>query len=385
MISYHEKLLHAGPQLIIATIREKFWPLRVRNLARKVVHGCLKCFRCKPSALEQIMGDLPVERVTPTFPFFNTGVDLCGPLFYRHAPRKSSPVKCYVAIFVCLATKAVHIELVADLSTNAFIMALKRFVARRGRPSVIECDNAKNFLGTSRTLAQLRDQFRSQQHKHSVTTYCSEEGIYFKFIPPRSPNFGGLWEAAVRSFKRHLKATIGLTILLKDDLETILTQIESCLNSRPLTQLTSDPEDLEILTPGHFLIHRPLVSIPEPSYEELPKNRLDRYQQTQEFVRRIWKRWSMDYLSGLHPRTKWTRLRENISIGTMVLLKDENLPPLKWRLGRVTQIIRGDDGNVRVVSVRTQDGEYRRAITKVCVLPVQQPAPAASNDILSGM
>ncbi|XP_055633257.1 uncharacterized protein LOC129773639 [Toxorhynchites rutilus septentrionalis] len=233
------------------------------------------------------MGDLPTERVTPAFPFLNTGVDLCGPFFYRHALRKSIPVKCYVAIFVCLATKAVHVELVGDLSTKSFIAALKRFVARRGRPAVIECDNAKNFLGTSRALPELYAQFRTQQHKHAVTTQCSEEGIFFKFIPPRSPNFCGLWEAAVKSFKKHFKATIGTTILLKDDLETVLVQIESCLNSRPLTQLTSEPEDLEILTPGHFLVHRPLVSIPEPSYEALPTNRLDRYQHAQELVRRI--------------------------------------------------------------------------------------------------
>lgn len=181
--------------------------------------------------------------------------------------------------------------LVADLSTAAaFVATLKRFVARRGRPAA------------------------------AVISNCGEEGIFFKFIPPRSPNFGGLWEASVKSSKKHFKATIGTTVLLKDELETILTQIESCLNSRPLKQLTSEPEDLEILTPGHFLIHRPLASIPEPSYETLPSNRLDRYQQTQEFVRRIWKHWSTEYLSGLHPRTKWTRLRDNISIGTMVLL-----------------------------------------------------------------
>ncbi|XP_062558236.1 uncharacterized protein LOC134223115 [Armigeres subalbatus] len=324
--SYHQRLLHAGPQLLISSVREKFWPLRVRNLARKVVHSCVKC--CKTTVSDQMMEDLPV----------GGRVDLCGPLFYRYPMRKSKPVKCYVAIFVCLATKAIHIELVADLSTAAFIAALKRFVGRRGRPAVIECDNAKNFVGASRTLADLMEQFRSQQHKHAVTTYCGEEGIFFKFIPPRSPNFGGLWEAAVRSFKKHFKTTIGTTVLLKDDLETVLVQIESCLNSRPLTQLTSEPEDLEILTPGHFLVHRPLVSIPEPSYENVPTNRLDRYQHTQEFVRRIWKRWSTDYLSGLHPRTKWTRLRDNISIGTMVLLKDDNLPPLKWHYGRVTQI-----------------------------------------------
>ncbi|XP_058820716.1 uncharacterized protein LOC131682920 [Topomyia yanbarensis] len=380
---YHKKLLHAGPQLIIANMREKFWPLRVRNLARRVVHSCIKCFRCKPTILEQLMGELPPERVTPTFPFLTTGVDLCGPFYYRHAGRKSSPTKGFVAIFVCLVTKAVHIELVADLSTNAFVSALKRFVARRGLPAVIECDNAKNFVGASRELAELAKQFASQQHQHVVTSHCSENGIWFKFIPPRSPNFGGIWEAAVKSCKKHLKATLGTAILMKDDLETLLTQTEGCLNSRPLTQLSSDPEDLEVLTPGHFLVSRPLVAIPEPSYEAIPKGRLDRYQLTQEYLRRIWKHWSMDYLSGLLPRTKWTRQRDNVTIGTMVLLKEDNLPPLKWRLGRITQIFRGDDGNVRVVSVKTKDGELRRAISNICVLPVRKPATAGDEDSLS--
>ncbi|XP_062704645.1 uncharacterized protein LOC134286948 [Aedes albopictus] len=382
---YHQKLLHAGPQLLIAHLREQFWPLRVRNLARKVVQDCIRCYRCKPTVQEQLMGDLPSERVTPTYPFLKTGVDLCGPLFYRHHGRKSPPVKCYVAIFVCLVTKAVHIELVADLTTDAFISALKRFIARRSKPAVIECDNAKNFQGASRALAELLAQFRSQQHQHSVGSFCVEEGIEFKFIPPRSPNFGGLWEAAVKSFKKHLKSTIGTTVLYKDDLETLLVQIESCLNSRPLTQLSTDPEDLEVLTPGHFLVLRPLVAAAEPSYEEIPQNRLNRYQMTQEFVRRIWKRWSTDYLSGLHPRTKWTRQRDNLAVGTLVLLKDEKLPPLRWCLGRVTRLFYGDDGNVRVVSVRTKDGEFNRAISKVCVLPIQQLARADEDVVLADM
>ncbi|XP_055527715.1 uncharacterized protein LOC129720283 [Wyeomyia smithii] len=161
MVYYHEKLLHAGPQLLIATIRGRFWPLRVRNLARRVVHQCMKCFRCKPTVFDQPMGDLPAERVNPTYPFIKTGVDLCEPIYYRHTGRKSAPIKGYVAIFVCLVTKAVHIELVADLSTNAFIAVLKRFVARRGKPTVIECDNAKNFLGASRELAELSRHFGS--------------------------------------------------------------------------------------------------------------------------------------------------------------------------------------------------------------------------------
>jgi len=367
---YHLKTLHAGQQLLIASVREKYWPLRVRNLARQVVHECIQCFRCKPSTMEQIMGDLPAERVTPTFPFLNTGVDFCGPLFYRSASRKSAPVKCYVAVFVCLATKAIHLELVADLSSDAFISTLKRFVARRGKPSLLQCDNAKNFRGAERKLKVFHQQLQQQQFQQSISSYCGPEGIEFRFIPPRSPHFGGIWEAAVKSFKHHFRATIGTSILRRDDLETIIAQVESCLNSRPLTPISTEPEDLEVLTPGHFLIHRPLVAVPEPSYEEVPSNRLDRYQQNQEFVRRIWNRWSTDYLSGLQPRTKWTKQRDNIQIGTLVLMKEDNLPPLKWSYGRVTQIYRGDDGNIRVVTVKTKDGEYKRAITKICVLPI---------------
>ena len=115
---------------------------------------------------------LPPERVTPTFLFQNTGIDLCGPLWYRLAPRKATPMKCFVVVFVCLMTKAVHVELVADLSTQAFISALKRFVARRGKPALIECDNAKNFRGAARVLKELYDLFKTQQAQEAITTQC---------------------------------------------------------------------------------------------------------------------------------------------------------------------------------------------------------------------
>ncbi|XP_055632398.1 uncharacterized protein LOC129772894 [Toxorhynchites rutilus septentrionalis] len=369
MPHYHLKHMHAGPQLLVACVREKFWPLRIRNLARHTVHSCISCFRCRPSVVEQIMGDLPAERVTPILPFLNTGVDLCGPFKFRKL-RKSPPTKCYVAIFVCLVTKAIHIELVYDLSTAAFIAALHRFIARRGKPHVIHCDNARNFKGAVRELAELRSQFYSQQHEAAVVNRCANDGIEFKFIPPRSPNFGRLWEAAVKSFKKHFRSTVGNSILSQDEFVTLLSRIEACLNSRPLTPLTADPNDLEVLTPGHFLVHRPLTSFPEPNLCEVPRNRLDRWQENQELLRRVWKRWSTDYLSGLHPRTKWTQARDNIAVGTMVLLKEENLPPLKWRYGRITNIFRGEDNNIRVVSVKTAEGEFRRAISKVCVLPL---------------
>ncbi|XP_062703501.1 uncharacterized protein LOC134285959 [Aedes albopictus] len=372
---YHLNRLHAGPRLLTATIHLKFGPLRLRKLVRKVMHECVNCFRSRPGLSEQIMADLPSVRVTLTLPFLNTGVDFCGPFYFRPVSRKAAPQKAFVAVFVCLSTKAIHLELVGILSTDSFIASLKRFAARRGVSKTISCDNGTNFVSTQRTLNEFIQLFRSQQSRLGIIRQCSAEGIQFSFILPRSPHFGGIWEAAVKSLKTHLRRTLVNALITAEQFQTLLTQIEALLNSRPLTQLSNSPEDLDVLTPGHFLVHRPLTSIPEPSYEELPSNRLSQWQQIQEYLRRLWKRWPTEYLSGLQQRTRWTRERDNIQVGTMVLIREDNLPPQKWRFSRVVEIFPGSDGLIRIVSVRTNDGVYRRAITRVCVLPIPDNHP----------
>lgn len=328
------------------------------------------------------MADLPAERVTPAPPFLRVGVDYCGPFQINYPNRKRITVKHYAAIFVCLVTKAVHIEMVADLTTQGFLAALKRFVARRGKPALIMCDNGTNFVGARRQLDDLAALFRNQQSQHSIAVGAADIGIEFKFIPAKSPNFGGLWEAAVKSMKQHLKRAIGLKVVTPDELNTILTQIEACLNSRPLTQMSSDPNDLSVLTPGHFLIQRPLTAVAEPWLQDIAPNRLSRWQQAEDFVQRVWSRWSTQYLSDLHNRTKWTRKRNNLFVGTMVLIKEDHLPPLKWLMGRVVKIHPGPDGNIRVVTVRTKDGNFARAVSKICILPISdndQPPTAGEN------
>lgn len=355
---------------MLSCIKERFWPLSGRNLARKVLHECVSCFRAKPRVYEQLMGDLPSERVSPAPAFLRVGIDYCGPFEVRHTKRKSTPTKCYLCLFVCLVVKAVHIEVVADLTTEAFIAALKRFVARRGKPELILCDNATNFVGARRELSELNRLFREEQFRGSVVTEAAKDAIEFKFIPAKSPNFGGLWEAAVKSVKWHLRRVVGKNVLCPDELLTVVTQIEACLNSRPITPVSNDHRDLEALTPGHFLIQRPLTAIPEPSLAEIPDNRLSKWQRVQQFSQAIWKRWSNDYLSDLQNRNKWTSRRDNLHVGTMVLLKEDNLPPLKWSLGRVTDIHPGADGQIRVVTVQTQHGSYKRGVQKISILPI---------------
>ncbi|XP_053691129.1 uncharacterized protein LOC128739658 [Sabethes cyaneus] len=381
MRRYHFEHLHAGPQLLVASVRERFWPLSAKSLARSIVHKCITCFRSKPTVHEQLMADLPAERVTPAPPFLRVGVDYCGPFLINYPNRRKIPIKHYAAIFVCLVTKAVHIEMVADLTTQGFLAALRRFVARRGKPALIMCDNGTNLVGARRQLDELTALFRNQESQHSISSGAADDGIAFKFIPANSPNFGGLWEAAVKSMKQHLQKVIGLRTVAPDELNTVLTQIEACLNSRPLTQMSNDPSDLDVLTPGHFLVQRPLTAVAGPWLQHISENRLARWQQTEDFVQRVWTRWSTQYLSDLHNRTKWTKQRNNLAVGAMVLIREDNLPPLKWLLGRVTQVLPGADGNVRVARVRTKHGEIVRAISKICILPIsdnEQP-PSGEN------
>ncbi|XP_038122101.1 uncharacterized protein LOC119770743 [Culex quinquefasciatus] len=276
-----------------------------------------------------------------------------------------------------MATKAAHLELVTDLTTEAFIAALKRFWAKRGYPQNIYCDNATNFVGADRELQRLQRQFETQQHKSAVVDVSTRLGIQFHFIPPRSPSFGGLWEACVKSAKAVLlKVTMDLALTYEEMLTTV-AQVEACLNSRPLTPLSNDPNDLAPLTPGHFIIGGPLEAIPEPDLQNIPCNRLSRWQRMQRVVQDFWSRWQKEYLPTLQKRYKWPGPQPNLSVGDMVLLQDDNLPPYKWPIARVIKTIPGADGKIRVVDVLTDENTYRRGIHRLCPLPKY---PKASSD-----
>ncbi|XP_062556799.1 uncharacterized protein LOC134221625 [Armigeres subalbatus] len=365
---FHEKLLHAGPQLLLATVRLRFWPLGGRSVVRSVVHQCMKCFRAKPSSIEQFMGELPAPRVTVSRPFSQTGVDYCGPFFVRPAPRRPV-VKMYVAVFICLCTKAVHLELVSDLTTDRFIQALRRFSARRGKCEDLYSDNGTNFVGARNKLKELDELLRTKEHREGVARHCSEQETRWHFNPPSAPHFGGLWEAAVRSAKIHLVKVVGETPLSPEDFTTLLIQIEGCLNSRPLTPMSDDPNDLEPLTPSHFLIGSSLQGLPDPDLENVKLNRLDRFQLMQKLLQDFWKRWRREYLCQLQGRNKRWKPPIKIDVGGLVIIREDNQPPMKWKLGRIIAIHPGTDEIVRVVTLKTASGILKRPVEKLCVLP----------------
>lgn len=144
---FHRKMLHGGPQAVLASIRLQYWPIGGRKAVAKVINKCIRCFRVKPKTAEHLMGNLPADRVQANRAFLVTGMDFCGPFLHRSEVRNKPAIKCYICIFVCFSTKAVHLELVSDLSTPSFLAALKRFICTRGKPKTLWSDNATNFVG----------------------------------------------------------------------------------------------------------------------------------------------------------------------------------------------------------------------------------------------
>jgi len=191
-----------------------------------------------------------------------------------------------------------------------------------------------------------------------------------RFIPPGAPHFGGSWEAVVKITKRHLYAVTRGRILTYEEYATLLAEIEAILNSRPLTSLSSDPADLSVLTPSHFLIGDSLILPARRDYLDIPENRLTRWQHIQKLSQQFWDRWQAEYLQELQRRNKWADGEDNIELNTLVLLKEDHVPPLQWTLGRVAALFPGQDGIVRVVSVKTRSGEVKRSVKKLCPTPI---------------
>jgi len=317
------------------------------------------------------MSDLPKDRVQPGRAFLKCGVDYAGPFLLKSSLRKNAPViKAYVCLFVCFTTRAIHLELVGDLTTEAFVRALNRFFDRRGKSEIIYSDNATNFVGAQRHLKELYQLLQNDEHQKKTNEVLSKLGIEWKFIPARSPHFGGLWEAGIKSMKHLLRRVMGDAYFTYEELLTIITRAEACLNSRPLTPLSSDPSDFIPLTPSHFLIGNSLAAIPEVDETSIPINRLTRWRRVSQYSRQLWKRWSREYLSQLQERSKWAGEKgPKVKVGTVVLLKDDNLPSLRWHMGRVSKVITGEDGVIRVAEIRTAGGTVTRGVRKLCPLP----------------
>ena len=366
----HKKNLHAGPQLMLAVLQQRFWIVGARSVARKISRQCVTCHRYKAESAEQLMAPLPLVRATPANPFLRVGIDFAGPIILKNIKGRSrTTYKGYIALFVCLSTKAIHLELVDALSTEACINAIIRFTSRRGKPQVILSDSGRSLVGAKRRLSELELLLSSKANNDMIAKRLAEDNIHWHLNPVYAPHFGGLWEAGIKSMKHHLHRVLGNAVLNYAEMNTMLTQVEACLNSRPLTPMSSDPNDLTFLTPGHFLIGRPLTALPQLDYDFDKISHLTRWHLLQRMLQHFWKRWSREFLTRLQQHPKWWKQHENLKIDDLVLIKEDNQPPQKWKLGRITAVHPGLDNLVRAVTVKTEDGLVNRAISKLSRLP----------------
>ncbi|BES94226.1 Retrotransposon protein [Nesidiocoris tenuis] len=370
----HVNCLHVGPRATLAHLRNRYWLIDGRNSVNRILAGCTRCFTVKPKPFQPEMGHLPSARVTRAFVFQQTGIDFCGPFTVTVAGlRGMRSIEVYLAVFVCFSVKAIHLEIVMDLSTDGFLQCLERFMGRRGVPSVIWSDNGRNFVGAANLLRKIR-QSSSQDDclENSVTERMANRGVEWKFIPPRAPHFGGLWEAAVKSAKRLIKVNLRDHTPTLQTFSTIVVRIEAILNSRPLVYQNASPDDVLILTPGHFLVQRPLTALPESNCNDVSSRLIPKWKFVSSIVQSFWKRWQSEYLLDLQTRQKWNTPDRPAVVGDVVLIREDNTPPLSWPMGVITDLVPGGDGIARVARVRTVNGEKTRPLVRLCPLPKEE-------------
>lgn len=373
LIEYtHLRCIHGGPKLTEAILRERFWILKGLHSIKAVYRECIECFKQNPSTLTQKMGNLPIPRITPNLkPFTNSAVDYTGEIKTScWKGRGSKTQKSYAAIFVCMATKAIHIEIVSDLTAEAFIAALRRFVARRGFVSNIYSDNATNFAKANKVLCEMNE-YEQDEYHNKICDELSKTQIKWHFSPAAAPHFNGLAESSVKLVKSHLRKIAHNHIFTYEELCTLLYQIEACVNSRPLCGVSNNAGDTTILTPAHFLIGQSMLAIPCENYVEMKMNWATRWQKIQKLQQNFWNQWKREYLSLLQSRYKWQNVEKELNEQDIVLIKDELTPSTQWSMAKILKKHPGSDGNTRVVTLKSKNKIFKRPITKLCPLPIK--------------
>ena len=352
---YHLKLMHAGPTAVLSHSGNLFYISGARRLAREICKTCVVCRRAAAKLGSQLMGQLPPARVDPNYVFYNTGLDYAGPYLLKEGYiRRPVTIKCWMAVFVCFCTKAVHLELVKDASAESLVACLSRFCSRRGLPHTIHSDNGSTMVGAKNELERFYSVLTAKNTQDSISTYLLSQKVQWKMTPVKAPHFGGLWEAAVKAAKYHLKREVGQRLYTYDELETILCHAEACLNSRPLGVMASHPVDgLTPLTPGHFLVGRALKSYPTAMIHS-NTGPTERWDHCTRVAQNFWSRWSNEYLQQLQRAVKWNRPSKNYAVGDIVLITEDDTYLTQWITAKVVAVYPGRDGMVRTVDLQIE-------------------------------
>lgn len=349
IMEVHIKSCHVGTQGLLSLLRERFWLLNGRRTIRSVIKHCVVCNRFNSKNLSAKTPPLPMDRVRDAAVFEVTGVDFAGPLYLKTGE------KAWICLFTCAVYRAVHLELTTSLSTSSFLQALRRFVARRGRPNTVYSDNGTNFLGAANAFATL--------DWERITRETAIQRITWKFNPPTAAWWGGFWERLIGVLKQILRRVLGRASLNYEELSTLLCECESVVNSRPLTYLSEDPQDLTALTPLMFL--REQIEDRLPDCDVIDKTSFSRkIRKLQTLREMLRKRFRSEYLGQLKLFCDG-KVTRPVDIGELVLIGSDNTKRLEWPIGRVVDVLPGKDGQIRLVKVETIKGCLLRPLQRL--------------------
>ena len=365
ILNIHVRLCHSGTTATVTALRQSYWIPAARQYIKSILHHCVVCRKVtgKPYPAPD-PPPLPQLRTQDVHPFTFTGVDFTGALYVYQGKEE---VKVYLCLFTCATTRAVHLEIVQDLTAERFPLAFRKFAGRRSLPTIMISDNGSTYLSAANEL-------RSLMELPEVKEELSKRGVSWQFIPKRAPWYGGFWERLIGMTKTAIKKVLGRRHISLSTLETIIVEIEAVLNDRLLTFVSSEAGDPEPLTPAHLLHGRRITCLPYQAVEidELTDQSYGEASQIQRrarlqaaILRDFQRRWRHEYLTSLRDYHKASGDNQQcVKRGDVVVVHDDT-PRMTWRMAVIEDLITGGDGLVRAATIRTTTGITSRPITKL--------------------
>ncbi|KAL6728134.1 hypothetical protein Aduo_009938 [Ancylostoma duodenale] len=375
VMHHHLENFHSGVHATIASLRTRFFIPSVRSIVAKILRSCIVCKKanCLPYRYPD-MPSLPPERVNRFRPFQKVGLDYLGPLYYRDTFHTRG--KVWICLFTCMATRAVHLEVVFNNSTQEFILAFRRFIARRGTPDYILSDNATTFCSANDTLQEV---IYARSSVEKLSDFFANRKITWKFITPLSPWKGGFYERLVGLFKSAFRKAVYRSLLPLQEFQTLVFEVEAVLNARPLTSIRDTGTAPQVLKPIDFISPEVELQIPpsERSSASFPSHRLtDWYRGTISALNQFWNIWYRDYLSLLADRHQ-KRIRQGRSspvipkVSDVVLVPEKNVPRGQLPLGVITALQCNRQKVPRSATVRMPNGrELVRSLNQLYPLEI---------------
>ena len=353
---------HTGITTTVAKSRRKYWIVRARSLSKKIKNSCYRCRLVDKILAQQLMSPLPLSRLRPSPAWYVTSMDLFGPIMIKDSVKQRTKKKVWGVIFNCLSSRAVHIDVTEDYGTDSILQVIRKFMCVRKCPSEFLSDQGSQLIAAAKDIAELASWDWSQIEK-----FCTERKIKWTLAPAEGQHQNGVSEALIKSTKRTIKHTIGNHVCTAMELQTVLFEIANIINSRPLGIISgSDPSNPIPITPNGLLTGDNANDVPQGPFD-MTTPTTKRFRFLQQLVDAWWEQWYKVVLPSLVPSYKWMQRHRNVCIGDVCLIRYNKDMRATYRLGRVTELKRGDDGLVRKVAL-----EYRLP-NENCFRSVERP------------